>query len=144
MLYSFNLCVYIIYIYIYNISKHSLFKPVKQHVVWQLSHSSAFFNIFCLLFKFTICFNWSWNFTRSPYFYNPQVLVPAVYQACFYVGPIIFLLFTCRYTDVYYDHLYLCSNVCIMYNPNLRLWFICVLCYASIISFVISSEKYEK
>ena len=28
--------------YIYNISKHSLFKPVKQHVVWQLSHSSFF------------------------------------------------------------------------------------------------------
>ena len=24
---------------------------VKQHVVWQLSHSSAFLNILCLLFK---------------------------------------------------------------------------------------------
>ena len=48
---SIYVCVYI-YLYITFPSIHSLFKPVKQHVVWQLSHSSVFFSsisfVYCL------------------------------------------------------------------------------------------------
>ena len=67
---------------------------------------------------------------------------PAVYQASFYVGPIIFLLFSCLYTNVYlYDNFYVqCfHNI----QSKFVIVFKFVLCYTSITSFVNSFEKYE-
>ena len=70
-------------------------------------------------------------------------LGPAVYQACFYVGPIIFILFS--YTGIPTCIMTIYIYVQCLYNVQLKfaIVFICVLCYTSIISFVISSEKYE-
>ena len=78
---------------------------------------------------------WSWNFTRSPYFYNPQV---AVYQACLLCRSHHIFLISCRHTDVYYDHFYL--HVCIqcLYNVQSKfaIVFLCELCYTSISDFI--------
>ena len=124
MLCNFNLCVCQ---YIYNISKHSLFKPVKQHVVWQLSHSSFFPGIY-----FVYCLNY---FNLVMKFYPFSVfLQPSSSGTCSLSSLLLcrshhISCFPLLYRRILWPFIFMFS-VCIMYNPNSRLYsYMCTLLY---------------